>query len=156
MNFVMSLLRFRDFYQCPKKLECEPFMHDLHGPVWVVDVYDGDTFTIAARMSHWWSPWFLYSVRVRGIDTPEMRTRSVEEKTAAVAARQFAVDTLLNKRVDIRDLGKDKYGRLLADVFVANESYAAMCIARGHAVPYDGGKKQGFVGVASSVEERKE
>ena len=53
----------------------------------VTSVYDGDTLTIAARHSQQ-GPAYLFSVRLEGIDTPEIRGASSEgEKRAALAAR---------------------------------------------------------------------
>ncbi len=144
MDFL-SILRIFDYFRPPQKKDCIPRPYDLHGPVWVVDVYDGDTFTVAARTSHFWSPWYMYSVRVRGIDTPEIRTKNAAEKAAAIRAREHSTELLLNKRVVVSNIGKDKYGRLLCDIHtMSGENYAERMVSLGFAKAYDGGTKEAF------------
>merc|ERR1719231_1697933 len=65
----------------------------------VVSVYDGDTITVAAR-HHKGSP-ALFKVRLAGIDAPEMRGGSAAEKQAALAARDFLRDLVLEKHVTL-------------------------------------------------------
>eukprot|EP01063_Lacrimia_lanifica_P016098 TRINITY_DN22712_c0_g1_i1.p1 TRINITY_DN22712_c0_g1~~TRINITY_DN22712_c0_g1_i1.p1 ORF type:complete len:343 (+),score=125.82 TRINITY_DN22712_c0_g1_i1:48-1076(+) len=107
----------------------------------VVDVYDGDTLTLAGYVAH--NPeLFKFSVRLRGIDTPEMRTKSEDEKAAAVAAKEFVKKAVEGEVVWLQEVALDKYGRLLANVFTAK----GVCIndeliRRHHAVAYDGGTK---------------
>ena len=141
----MWILRVLDYFFPPTKKDCVVPPYDLCDPVWVVDVYDGDTFTVAARNSHFWSPWYMYIVRVRGIDTPEIRTRSSGEKVAAIRARDHCMELLLNKRVRVSNFGKDKYGRMLCDIHtMSGENYAQHMISAGFARAYDGGTKAAF------------
>ena len=58
----------------------------------VVSVYDGDTFR--ADVSVWPSWTVRTAIRVRGIDTPEIRGRCDEEKTKAKQARKLVADWL--------------------------------------------------------------
>ena len=51
----------------------------------VVKVYDGDTITIATRLGGE-GPLFRFSVRLLEIDTPEKRTKNLEEKELAMKA----------------------------------------------------------------------
>ena len=46
----------------------------------VIKVYDGDTITIASKMPFENSPYYRFSVRLKGIDCPEIRTKNMEEK----------------------------------------------------------------------------
>lgn len=109
----------------------------------VVKVYDGDTITLAAMIpcvSH--GP-FKFSVRLRGIDTPEMKTKDEDEREAAVIARDALASLIGGKTVRLEDVGTDKYGRLLADVRLPGDSasLSEWMIEQRYAVMYDGGTK---------------
>ena len=96
-------------------------------------------------------------LRIAGIDTPEIRTSKkkrdgtprteasrANEKKAAIAARD-AVRTLITDndyRFTIQNVDMDKYGRVLADVFVGQVNVAEYLILKGHAIRYDGGRKE--------------
>lgn len=83
------------------------------------------------------------SVRLAGIDTPEMRGKCPSEKGLANRAKD-RVEGIIMKG-DIISLGnvkRDKYFRLLADVLVDGENVAATLVGEGLAVTYSGGKKR--------------
>jgi endonuclease YncB( thermonuclease family) len=65
----------------------------------VIKVYDADTITIASKLPYDESPMYRLSVRLNGIDTPEMKGKGVsdEEKEAARLARDFVSNLVLNK-----------------------------------------------------------
>lgn len=107
----------------------------------VVKVYDGDTITIASKL-YPGSPIYRFSVRLRGIDTPEIRTNNENEKLHALAAKRFVESKTLNKIVMLKDVKTEKYGRLLANVYLEDgECLNNLLIKSGFAVDYDGGKK---------------
>ncbi|BFM13343.1 hypothetical protein R50072_34960 [Simiduia litorea] len=107
----------------------------------IVSIYDGDTFTV--NIDEW--PAIVgqrISVRIAGIDTPEMRGRCEEEKTKARLAKQFTVAALRNaNRIELKNLQRDKYFRLLSDVYVDGENLAQQLLRQGFAVPYSGHTK---------------
>ena len=107
----------------------------------VVSIYDGDTFTV--NIAHWPSvAGERISVRIAGIDTPELRSRCDYEKTRARAAKQFTVAALRKARqIDLRNLQRDKYFRLLSDVYVDGQNLGQLLLQQGHAVPYGGKTK---------------
>lgn len=109
----------------------------------VVKVYDGDTITLAAMIPCISENPFKFSVRLRGIDTPEMKTKDEDEREAAVIARDAVVSMIHGKVVRLADVTTDKYGRLLADVIVPgySMSLSEWLVERRHAVAYDGGTK---------------
>ena len=82
----------------------------------VISVYDGDTFTIEQKDIADKN----YRVRIRGIDTAEYgwRAQCIEETSLSIKAKTFTSTAILNKEVLLKDIGTDKYGRLLADVYV--------------------------------------
>ena len=107
----------------------------------VVKVYDGDTITIASKL-YPESPIYRFSVRLRGIDTPEIRADNENEKLHALAAKRFVESKTLNKIVMLNDVKTEKYGRLLADVYMEDGTHLnTLLIESGFAVEYDGGKK---------------
>jgi micrococcal nuclease len=108
----------------------------------VVKVYDGDTITIAARVPGLHaSPIYKFSVRLNGIDTPEMRTHNEEEKTVAVKAQKALSDRIFGKTVTLKNVSLEKYGRLLADVHFEGCHLNQWLIDQRLALPYDGGTK---------------
>lgn len=110
----------------------------------VSSIYDGDTFTVSIK------GWprvagERISVRVWGIDTPEMRGKCEEEKLLAREARKHTVAMLREaKTVQLVNLRRDKYFRLLAEVSVDGKDLGYSLIKNNLARPYDGGKKIGW------------
>ena len=109
--------------------------------VGVIDVYDGDTITIAVKQSH---GYYKYKVRLAGIDSPEIRTNNPREKAAAVQSREFLKSIILYKYVSIEGAFYEKYGRLCGTVLLDGKNINEQMIAQGFAVRYTGGKKPEF------------
>ena len=108
----------------------------------VLSVTDGDTFR--ARIPVWDNVEVVTAVRIRGIDTPEIKGKCPAEKAAALAAKA-RLTALLNGPVQLLHVEPDKYGgRVDADVSVNGQSVAAVLIAEGLARPYTGGARQGW------------
>ena len=79
--------------------------------------------------------------RLAGIDTPESRTRDLEEKKLGLAAKA-RLQELCHGRFKIQSLGKGKYGRILAIPFTEDgQNICEILKEEGHAVEYWGGKK---------------
>jgi len=103
-------------------------------------VIDGDTIDITLRLG------FDVNlkkqrVRLHGIDTPESRTRNLEEKKLGLAAKDRLKELCIG-RFKIKSLGKGKYGRILGIPY--DQDGADICktlVNEGHAVEYFGGKK---------------
>jgi micrococcal nuclease len=109
----------------------------------VIKVYDGDTITVGFYMDGSDRP-FRASVRLNGIDTPEMKGKSPEEKQRAKLAQQFLSSQILGKVVTLSNIAKEKYGRLLAEVHCEGVHINQLMIDNNHAVAYFGGTKQEF------------
>ena len=75
----------------------------------VLKVYDGDSITVAARLYEK-APLFKFSIRLFGIDTPELRSENKNEKIAAEFVQKYLNNVLLNKYITIDVISKDKYG----------------------------------------------
>ena len=105
----------------------------------VVSVYDGDSIIVDA---HPWSGMIIrISVRVRGIDAPEIKGKCQAEKKAALMARDRMAE-LAQGNILLENVGNGKYaGRVVADVISGAGSLAEVMIKEGLARPYDGGKR---------------
>lgn len=111
------------------------------GTIQVTSVIDGDT--LRAEMVGAPSPLNRVSIRISGIDTPEMKGQCDSEKEKARAAKSFLSRKLSSARaVTFGTLDWDKYGgRILADVYFDGQDVGQMMIDEGYATPYLGGKK---------------
>lgn len=120
-----------------------PFTFPIHGGR-VIKVYDADTITIASKLPYDDSPMYRLSVRLNGIDTPEIKGKNIsdEEKNAAIIARDFVTNLTLNKFVKLENVHSEKYGRILADVYIDNIHLNDLLLKERYAVPYGGGTKK--------------
>lgn len=108
---------------------------------YVIKVYDGDTITIASKLPFIESPLYRFPVRLNGIDTPELKGTSEDEKTAAKQARDALSQLILHKKITLRNVQNEKYGRILAEVYLDNLCVNEWLIKERYAVKYDGGTK---------------
>ena len=103
--------------------------------------YDGDTVTFNLPKLH---PIIgnKIAVRINGIDTPEIKGKCKKEKYNAQQAKNMVEDLLKDaERIDLKNLQRGKYFRLVADIYADGENLADILIDAGMAVKYDGGKK---------------
>jgi len=111
----------------------------------VIKVYDGDTITIATKLPLKTedSPIYRFSVRLNGIDTPEIKGKGIteQEKTAAHEAQQFVSNLVLDKYVTLQNIQNEKYGRILADVYIGDIHLNNLLLKERFAVPYNGATK---------------
>ena len=120
----------------------------------VIKVYDGDTITIATNMPYKYSPLYRFSVRLCGIDSPEIQGKTTEEREAAHKSQKALEALLLHKVVRLTNVENEKYGRILAEVYVKDDAgkeihVQSWLLQQKYAVPYDGRKKQDFYPVVS-------
>ena len=114
-------------------------------------VLDGDTIDVTIDLG-----FDLYKkerVRIAGVDTPEKRTRDLEEKALGIDATNWLKkkleDTIagdgdeLTIRTELVG-GTGKYGRLLGWLYINEDSISLneQMITEGYAWEYDGGTKQ--------------
>lgn len=106
--------------------------------------YDGDTCYVLAPSL----PESLQkmSIRILGIDTPEIRGDCDEEKELALEGREVANNLFRNAgKIEFRGYKWDKYGgRILTEVYIDGQNYAELLMMAGLARPYDGGTKTGW------------
>ena len=112
-------------------------------------VLDGDTIDVTIDLG--FDLFKKERVRVAGVDTPEKRTRNLEEKELGIDATNWlkkeledvlAGDDELIVRTELHG-GTGKYGRLLGWLYVGDEqvSLNEQMITQGYAHAYDGGTK---------------
>lgn len=107
----------------------------------VIKVYDGDTITIASVLPNTTEPIYRFSIRLNGIDTPEIRGKTQEEKELAIQVRDALAEKIYGKMVELRNIGNEKYGRVLAEIYLDGENINQWLVDENFAVAYDGGKK---------------
>ena len=113
-------------------------------------VLDGDTIDVTIDLG-----FDLYKkerVRIAGVDTPEKRTRDLEEKELGIHATNWLkekLDGAINGEDDLiirteLDGGVGKYGRLLGWCYIGDDNLSLneQMITEGYAWAYDGGTKQ--------------
>ena len=105
-----------------------------------VKVYDGDTLHIVGEIAG--KP-YRFTCRMYGYDSPELRTKNVEEKKAGYAAKAFFEKRVLGKVVSVHIHPiKEKYGRLLVTLSDSEGEINKWMIENKHGLPYFGGTKE--------------
>ena len=107
----------------------------------VIKVYDGESFTLAGRLPYNESALYRFSVRLNGIDCPEIKGKTEEEKICATRARQELEKLIMGNVVILKNIKNEKYGRILADVFIGELHVNQYMIDKGLAIEYDGSSK---------------
>lgn len=103
--------------------------------------YDGDTIKFHISNTH---PLLgdKISIRVNGVDTPEMRTKDKCEKKLAKMSKEFVQEILLKaKNIELRNIERGKYFRVVADVYIDGKSIKESLFKYKLAVQYNGGTK---------------
>lgn len=116
----------------------------------VTRVVDGDTVDVDVDLGFGMT-YKKQRVRMVEIDTPESRTRDLEEKFYGKQSKYFLESLLMGKEVQLVSHDKGKFGRILGELFIddvpediivnAEGSINKMMIDNYHAVPYFGQSK---------------
>ena len=91
----------------------------------IASCYDGDTCTTTTGER----------VRLACIDTPELRGKRAEP-VPAKAARDHLRGLVVGKKVGIRRITEERYGRTVAELFLGNTNVQEEMVAIGHAEIY--------------------
>ena len=115
----------------------------------ITKVLDGDTIDVLIDLG--FDLFKKERVRIAGVDTPEKRTRNLEEKALGVDATNWLKEKLESTLAGDDELtirtelvgGVGKYGRLLGWLYVGESvvSLNEQMITEGYALAYDGGTK---------------
>tara|TARA_Y100001968_G_scaffold311053_1_gene332664 strand:- start:2 stop:394 length:393 start_codon:yes stop_codon:yes gene_type:complete len=115
-------------------------VHEYHCVI--TRIIDGDTIDVDIDLG--FDCW-LHRQRIRlyGIDTPESRTRDLEEKKYGLAAKAFVEKFIpLGSTALLNTKEKGKYGRYLGDFKVKNQWLCTELLKHRHAVRYEGQSKK--------------
>jgi micrococcal nuclease len=111
----------------------------------VTKILDGDTIDVDLDLGFNIS--YSQRVRLSGVDTPESRTRDLNEKKFGVEAKEYVKSLIDNAKLVVIKTEKpdssEKYGRILGQVFLDGSSISVnqMLIDNGYAWAYDGTTK---------------
>ena len=109
----------------------------------VVRIVDGDTLDANIQLGF---DVTLTKQRIRlyGIDTPESRTRNLEEKKRGLLSKKYLSDLCpKGSFIRLKSRDKGKFGRILGVIYKEDEKISInqhLC-EEGYAVPYTGGNK---------------
>lgn len=114
----------------------------------ILRIVDGDTVDVDIDLG--FGMWMHRErVRMMGIDTPESRTRDLEEKAFGLASKErlkelLPIGSIQILKTEIDKSGEDakgKFGRILGDFLIEGERASEILIEEGHAVAYHGQSK---------------
>ena len=107
----------------------------------VVKVYDGDTIHVVFK---YFDTFFKWNCRIQHVDTPELRTKDLEEKKRGYECRDKLIALIMDKVVSLKCSKFDKYGRLLVEITVPETGVKIheYLISEGLANKYEGKTKE--------------
>lgn len=121
----------------------------------VTQIYDGDSFKI--NIVAW--PDIIGKeviIRIKGIDAPEIHGKCEKENLMAKLARQHTVNLIENAfRVELKNMQRDQYFRILADVYVDRKNLGNSLVENKLAVRYAGGKKYDWCNLPVNQQNKK-
>jgi micrococcal nuclease len=108
----------------------------------VTRVVDGDTVDVDIDLG-FGMVYKKQRVRMMGIDTPESRTRNLEEKYYGKLSKAHLQQILSEGNIQLLSHDKGKFGRILGELFIGESVYSInqQMIDEHHAVPYFGQSK---------------
>jgi len=109
----------------------------------LIKVVDGDTIDVDIDLG--FGVWLRdQRVRLYGIDTPESRTRDLEEKKYGLAAKDFLIKWTGAGELTIKTHKDErgKFGRILGEIWTFKTNINDKMVYEHHAVPYHGQSKE--------------
>lgn len=101
----------------------------------VTKVYDGDTFKVNLNCD---AEIFCKSISIRPTGYDAFELNDAENKAEAIAAREQLRDLVTNaQRIELRNVKRGKYFRIVADVYIDNVSLSEIMLETGLVKPYD-------------------
>jgi micrococcal nuclease len=106
----------------------------------VHEIIDGDTLDVSIDLG--FHIQHIIRLRLYGIDTPELKSKDVNERQLANLAAKKLIDLLEGKVVTVKThKSSDKYGRYLAEIIHDGVNINKLLLTEGLAKEYYGGKK---------------
>jgi micrococcal nuclease len=110
----------------------------LAGQYKVMRIYDGDT--VLCKMDD-----ISIKVRLVGIDAPETsKSKRDPGQPYSQQSKKFLAGLVLNKNIEMKGYGNDKYNRVLSELFIDGKSVNLEMIKQGLAEAYQGKSPKGF------------
>ena len=109
----------------------------------IVKVVDGDTIDIVIDLGFNLSK--KERVRLAGIDSPESRTKDLEEKELGLESKEFLKRRLEDGKASglrVKTEKDGKYGRMLGWIYCGDTNINTEMVDRGYAWFYSGGSKK--------------
>lgn len=103
----------------------------------VIKVYDGNTFIVASHLPYENSPLYRFTVLLKGVDCSLITCGTEKEKQCAIFAREELESLILEKKITLKNIQNEKYGRILADIFVDGIHVNQHMIDKKLVIPYD-------------------
>ncbi len=97
-----------------EEIERTDFLNDIEVWAKIVKVHDGDTYFAIFEMPR--HSIGMYKIRLRKVNAPELDSKRRNEQINAHHCKHTVTNALINKTVHLVLVGKDHYGRMLADV----------------------------------------
>lgn len=108
-------------------------------------IIDGDTVDLWINLG--FSTFVKKRIRLHGIDTPETRTRDLEEKKRGLAAKERLIDLLGDGQTskdwvcDLESHEIGKFGRVIGTLWRGDLNINRQLLVEGYAKAYDGGSR---------------
>ena len=109
----------------------------------VTKIIDGDTLDVDIDLG-FSVKLTKQRIRMMGIDTPESRTRNLEEKKRGLISKQYLLDKCpIGSTIRLVSHDKGKFGRILGSIYTeaSEQSINKIMCDEGFAVEYYGGNK---------------
>jgi endonuclease YncB( thermonuclease family) len=122
-----------------------PLEKTLKGPIHGIITQGVDGDTVKVEVQTWLNQSLNTTVRIDGIDTPEIKGRCDEERANAERAKVFVASlTPVGSTVTLHQVRSGKYAnRVVADVYAANGQSVAQAVLDAQlGRPYDGGRRE--------------
>lgn len=106
----------------------------------VLKIVDGDTLDILVDLG--FNIFHKERIRINRIDTPESNSKNELERKLALEAKDYLSNWIkTQKKLHIKTIKDDKYGRMLGEIYGDTECLNDLLIEHGYAWSYDGGTK---------------
>ena len=106
-------------------LNYELFANSDFSSIFIKSCYDGDTCTAIDGEK----------IRLACIDTPELKGKNSNPEKA-IEARDFLNQLVANKKVSIRRITKDRYGRTVAEIYKDGKNIQELIVNKGYGKIY--------------------
>jgi len=122
----------------PKNIKNNIFQ-DLELDAYCFNVHDPDTISVLFKYK---DDIVKYNIRLSGIDAPELHSKNIHERELCIKGTDYLKNLILNKIIKIKTHKTDKYGRMLADIFISDKCINQDLIYNGYCRMYNGGAKE--------------